>query len=73
MCWLKCLTLEYGTKKFTALAKDWKIFPEISCSSLKQATQIEKHIKSMKSKVYIKNLKEYPKIIERLKAKYPKF
>ena len=35
-----------------------------------QAIQIEKHIKRMKSVVYIKNLKLYPEIAERLKEKY---
>jgi len=32
---------------------------------------IEKHIKKMKSTVYINNLKKYPAITERLKIKYP--
>ena len=61
------LSLHYGVRKYTARAKDWEIFIEISCSSLKQARHIEKHIKSMKSKIYIKNLKKYPEIIEKLK------
>jgi putative endonuclease len=32
--------------------------------------EIEKHIKRMKSRVYIENLKKYPDVINRLKEKY---
>ena len=60
----------YGKNKFTAKADDWDIFLELKCSSEKQARDIEKHIKSMKSKKYIENLKVYPEIIEKLKSKY---
>jgi putative endonuclease len=38
---------------------------------MKQAFQIEKHIKRMKSKKYIKDLKKFPDISEKLKLKYP--
>jgi len=31
---------------------------------------IEKHIKSIKSKVYIENLIKYPEMAEKLKGKY---
>ena len=60
----------YWNRKFTAKADDWDIFIGISCSSIKQARNIEKHIKEMKSKEYILNLKKYPEIIEKLKTKY---
>ena len=66
----KHLSLYYGNSKFTAKADDWEIFIEISCSSIEQARKIEKHIKGMKNKVYIQNLKKYPEIIEKLKSKY---
>jgi putative endonuclease len=33
---------------------------------------IESHIKSMKSKMYIENLRKYPAISEKLKEKYIK-
>ena len=36
----------------------------------KQARNIETHIKRMKSRVYIVNLKKYPEIIVKLKIKY---
>jgi putative endonuclease len=60
----------YGNKKFTANANDWKLFYSIKCTSLKQAKNIETHIKRMKSKKYIRNLKIYPEITERLLQKY---
>jgi putative endonuclease len=37
---------------------------------MKQALRIEKHIKNMKSKKYIEDIKKYPEITERLKEKY---
>jgi len=64
------LTQYYGNQKFTANANDWVLFLEISCQTATQASQIEHHIKRMKSKTYIKNLKKYPEIIDRLKQKY---
>ena len=56
--------------KFTAKANDWVLFDEIECESKIQALSIEKHIKSMKSKAYIKNLKQYSEMKEKLKLKY---
>jgi putative endonuclease len=58
------------SRKFTYNAKDWKPFLKINCISQKQAIAIEKHIKKMKSAVYIQNLKKYPEMIARLREKY---
>ena len=58
------------SSKFTGKADDWETFLEIPCQSKKQALAIETHIKTMKSSIYIKNLKKYPEIIDRLKVKY---
>jgi len=55
---------------FTSKTRDWIIFLEFECQCLSQMTQIEKHIKRMKSRVYINNLKKYPEIIDKLKTKY---
>jgi putative endonuclease len=55
---------------YTAQADDWELQLVIECDSTKQALQIEKHIKKMKSKIYIKNLLRYPEMIEKLKQKY---
>jgi putative endonuclease len=56
--------------KFTYNADDWTTFLTIECDCKTQGLAIEKHIKSMKSKVYINNLKIYPEMIEKLKTKY---
>ena len=60
----------YGKRKFTHAANDWYIFLEIPCSSYKQAMAIEKHIKKMKSKVFIHNLKKYPDLVHKLILRY---
>lgn len=57
-------------RKFTYNADDWTAFITISCRSKSQALSIERHIKDMKSKAYVENLKRYPEIIQRLLAKY---
>lgn len=57
-------------RKFTAKADDWTLFDKIECEGKSQALSIEKHIKSMKSKTYIKNLKQYPEMKEKLKSRY---
>ena len=54
----------YDEQKFTGKFKDWEVFISIQCSSTNQARSIEKHIKGMKSKVYIRDIKKYPEIIK---------
>ncbi len=60
----------YGKNKYTAKADDWVVYFSITCSSKNQAKAIERHIKKMKSKVYIQNLKNNPSLITELLAKY---
>jgi putative endonuclease len=55
---------------YTSFTSDWELFLLIECNSTKQALAIEKHIKKMKSTVYINNLKLYPEMIEKLKTKF---
>ena len=55
---------------FTTLAQDWTLFYFIDELGYEQARQIEKQIKKMKSSTYIRNLKEYPEIIEKLKERF---
>ena len=62
---------KYYENKFTGKISDWELFFEIDCNSMKQALQIEKHIKKMKSKKYLVDLKQFPEMSERLKTKYP--
>ena len=56
-----------GDNKFTAKADDWELFFSELCVSKEQANGIERHIKKMKSKIYINNLIKYPDIILKLK------
>ena len=57
-------------KGFTHRTDDWKIFFVIDNLEYQQARKIEKHIKKMKSRVFINNLKKYPEISERLIKTY---
>ena len=61
----------YYENKFTAKGKPWSLFLSIPCQNINQARSIEAHIKKMKSKKYLQNLKAFPEIMERLKAKFP--
>ncbi len=60
----------YGNSKFTTQANDWVLFHTIECHSFGQALKIEKHIKQMKSKIYLQNLLKYPEISIKLLEKY---
>jgi len=55
---------------FTSKANDWVIFFSLIDLSYKQARSIESHIKNMKSKKYIQNLKRYSEISQNLKNLY---
>lgn len=61
---------KYFSGSFTTKASDWFVFLAIECSSYPQALRIEKHIKNMKSRKYIENLKRYPEIIDKLLERY---
>jgi len=58
-------------RSFTKRAEDWTIFLIIDCISRKQSVNIEAHIKRMKSRRYLENLKKYAEIIQKLKLRYP--
>jgi putative endonuclease len=55
---------------FTKRAHDWKLFYELECNSRRQAILVEKHLKKMKSRHYLQNLKKYPEIGNKLLQKY---
>ena len=57
-------------RKFTHNASDWIVYLTIDCESKQQGLLIEKHIKSMKSKIYIENLLKHPEMIKKLQIKY---
>jgi putative endonuclease len=58
------------TRKFSYKADDWELLFTIAVFSKKQGMLIEKHIKAMKSKVYIQNLMKYPEMTTKLLEKY---
>ena len=61
---------EYGDHRYTAKADDWQLVLSIESETYSQAIRIEKHIKNMKSSVYIGNLIKYPEMVLKLKEKY---
>lgn len=60
----------YYEKKWSEKAKPWVLYFMIECQSKVQARAIERHIKNMKSRVYIENLKCYPEMVAKLKQKF---
>ena len=67
--------LEYHLNKefassFTAKYTDWELFLSIEITNNTIARKIESHIKKMKSRTYLLNLKKYPEMVEKLIQKY---
>jgi putative endonuclease len=60
----------YYPDSFSVKGMPWNLFLKIDCENSHQAYEIEKHIKKMKSSFYIKNLKQYPDMINKLLKKY---
>ena len=58
------------SRSFTTVSDDWELYLTIEDLSYQQARLMELHIKKMKSKIYIQNLKKHPDLVERLKLKY---
>jgi putative endonuclease len=56
----------YGQHRFTSKASDWTLFLYIPTEDYAKAVRIERKIKSMKSALYIRNLTEYPELLEKL-------
>ncbi len=61
---------DFYDNKWSARGKPWTLFFSIQCLDISQAKKIEAHIKRMKSKKYIQNLKLHPPIAQRLLHKY---
>ncbi len=55
---------------FTTRAEDWIIYYRLECKIRQQAILIERHIKHMKSRKYLKNLVEKPEIAEKLLERF---
>jgi putative endonuclease len=56
----------YGSKTFTSNASDWILYLKIETQDYAHAIRIERKIKSMKSRVYIENLKKYSELVEKV-------
>ncbi len=74
-----CLDLQQRLKQhlnksylvgFTHRADDWELFYSTVNLEYETARKIETHIKKMKSRKYLENLKLYPEIMEKLIEKY---
>jgi putative endonuclease len=61
---------QYYDNKFTSRTSDWEIFLTIDCITATQARLVEAHIKRMKSRAYVKNLRQYPEMVEKLLRRY---
>ena len=57
-------------KSFTSKTDDWKVYLKIDDLEYFQARNVERHIKKMKSKKYIENLKLVPDLQNKLVEKY---
>ncbi len=55
---------------FTSKTKDWVLILKIENLGYQQSRDVEKHIKRMKSKIFIENLNKYPELVEKLKTRY---
>jgi len=55
---------------FTSKTDDWELFFALDNLDYAQARNIDLHIKNMKSRKYIENLKKYDNITEKLRLKY---
>jgi len=58
---------------YTVTADDWQLYLAIHELDGVTARKIETHIKSMKSKKYIENLKRYPEMSLKLLSKFSHF
>ena len=63
---LKHNTAAYGKSSFTSITDDWELFLNIPVDNYAHAIRIERKIKSMKSNRYIRNLKKYPEMVEKI-------
>ncbi len=55
---------------FTSRGIPWEEYLVIDRMTSEQARKVEAHIKKMRSSTYLKNLKNYPELAEKLKEKY---
>jgi putative endonuclease len=56
----------YGTHRFTSTSTDWELFLSIEVDSYAHAVRLERKIKSQKSSKYIRNLKLYSELVNKI-------
>jgi putative endonuclease len=56
--------------RYTTKYEDWELYLEIRELEYQQARNIEKHIKILKSKKYIRDLRKYEELRNKLIEKY---
>ena len=57
---------KFYKSSFTSKANDWNLFYSLEKLEYTQARKIEKHIKSMHSSKYLRDLKKYPEMSKKL-------
>jgi len=57
-------------ESYTRQAEDWALYFSIDDLEYTQARKIEAHIKSMRNRCFFQNLKNYPELVEKLKARF---
>ena len=60
------LNNKYGTGHYTSITDDWTIFLSIEVDTIDHAIRLERKIISMKSSQYIKNLKKYKELQQKI-------
>ncbi len=63
---LKHNLTQYGNHRYTATADDWELYLIINVDDYAHAIRLERKIKSMKSSKYIRNIKQYPEMLEKI-------
>jgi putative endonuclease len=61
---------EIHNDSYTRKASDWELYFTLPCATRRQALKIEQHLKKMRSRKYLKNIREYPEISAGLIKKY---
>jgi putative endonuclease len=56
----------YGNQRYTASTNDWQLFLSIETVDYSHAIRLENKIKSMKSSIYIRNLKKYSELLQKI-------
>jgi putative endonuclease len=52
--------------KYTAKGIPWQLYIALPCNDKQHAIKLEKLIKAKKSSVFIRNLKKYPELVEKI-------